>query len=43
MCCLQLWLLSEARSLSGALPLQPTVHFTEDTLIRSEDEDEDEK
>uniref|UniRef100_A0A8B9BH06 Protein scribble homolog n=1 Tax=Anser brachyrhynchus TaxID=132585 RepID=A0A8B9BH06_9AVES len=38
-----LWLLSEAHSLSGALPLQPTVHFAEDTLIRSEDEDEDEE
>uniref|UniRef100_A0A8C3JA06 Protein scribble homolog n=1 Tax=Calidris pygmaea TaxID=425635 RepID=A0A8C3JA06_9CHAR len=30
-------------NLSGALPLQPTVHFAEDTLIRSEDEDEDEE
>lgn len=25
------------------MPLQPTVHFAEDTLIRSEDEDEDEE
>uniref|UniRef100_A0A8C3J9Q6 Protein scribble homolog n=1 Tax=Calidris pygmaea TaxID=425635 RepID=A0A8C3J9Q6_9CHAR len=35
--------LGKGSNLSGALPLQPTVHFAEDTLIRSEDEDEDEE
>uniref|UniRef100_A0A8D2P2R1 Protein scribble homolog n=1 Tax=Zosterops lateralis melanops TaxID=1220523 RepID=A0A8D2P2R1_ZOSLA len=34
-------LFPEAYGVSGALLSQPTVHFAEDTLIRSEDEDEE--